>query len=92
MKIDSLEVRWPTGKTESFKDVAADKIYAITEGRDKETAALACPGVDFFLAWIPSPCFSAAALFARSLHVTSTKPCSLRNCRNSALFTVSKSR
>jgi hypothetical protein len=32
-KIDSVEVRWPTGKTESFKDVAADKIYTIVEGR-----------------------------------------------------------
>jgi len=29
--IDSLEVRWPTGKTESFKGVAADKIYTIVE-------------------------------------------------------------
>jgi enediyne biosynthesis protein E4 len=32
-KVDSVEVRWPTGKTESFKDVAADKIYTIVEGR-----------------------------------------------------------
>jgi len=32
-KIDLVEVRWPTGKTESFKDVAADKIYAIVEGQ-----------------------------------------------------------
>ena len=44
IKIDSVEVRWPTGKTESFKDVAADKIYAITEGQGiKETAALPAP-------------------------------------------------
>jgi enediyne biosynthesis protein E4 len=40
-KIDAVEVRWPTGKTESFKDVVADKIYVITEGREmKEEAAL----------------------------------------------------
>jgi hypothetical protein len=26
-------VRWPNGKIESFKDVAADKIYTITEGQ-----------------------------------------------------------
>jgi hypothetical protein len=40
-KIDSVEVCWPTGKTETFKDVAADKIYAITEGHGiKETVAL----------------------------------------------------
>jgi hypothetical protein len=32
-RIDSVEVRWPSGKTESFKDVAGDKIYTILEGR-----------------------------------------------------------
>ena len=32
-KIDFVEVRWPTGKTESFKDVVADKIYTIVEER-----------------------------------------------------------
>jgi enediyne biosynthesis protein E4 len=32
-RIDLVEVRWPTGKTESFKDVAADRIYAIVEGQ-----------------------------------------------------------
>ena len=43
-KIDLVEVRWPSGKTESFKDVAADKIYAITEGQGiKETVALPAP-------------------------------------------------
>jgi hypothetical protein len=30
-KIDLMEVRWPTGKTENFKDVAGDKIYTIVE-------------------------------------------------------------
>ena len=39
-KIDLVEVRWPTGKTESFKDVAADKIYTIVEGQGiKEAVA-----------------------------------------------------
>jgi hypothetical protein len=43
-KIDLVEVRWPTGKTESFKDVAADKIYAITEEQGiKEAVALPAP-------------------------------------------------
>ena len=43
-KIDLVEVRWPTGKTESLKDVAADKIYAITEGQGiKEEAVLPAP-------------------------------------------------
>ncbi|MGB9072001.1 MAG: CRTAC1 family protein [Terriglobales bacterium] len=44
-KMDRVEVRWPTGKTESFNDLAADKIYTITEGQGiKETAALPAPG------------------------------------------------
>jgi hypothetical protein len=30
-KIDSVEVRWPSGKTESFKNVTADRIYTIVE-------------------------------------------------------------
>jgi len=30
-KIDAVEVRWPSGKTESLKDVVADKIYTIVE-------------------------------------------------------------
>jgi hypothetical protein len=43
-KIDSVEVRWPSGKTESFKDLAADKIYTIIEGQGvKETVALPEP-------------------------------------------------
>jgi hypothetical protein len=32
-KIDLVEVRWPTGKTESLKDLPADKIYTIVEGQ-----------------------------------------------------------
>ncbi|MBI3477672.1 MAG: CRTAC1 family protein [Acidobacteria bacterium] len=32
-RIDLVEVRWPTGKVESFKDVAGDKIYTIVEGK-----------------------------------------------------------
>jgi enediyne biosynthesis protein E4 len=31
-KIDLLEIRWPSGKVEQIKDVAADKFYAILEG------------------------------------------------------------
>jgi len=43
-QIDLVEVRWPTGKTESFKNVAADKIYAIIEGQGiKEKIALPAP-------------------------------------------------
>ena len=30
-KIDSVEIRWPNGKTEILKDVAADKIHTIVE-------------------------------------------------------------
>jgi hypothetical protein len=32
-KVDVLDVRWPNGKAESMKDVAADKIYTIIEGQ-----------------------------------------------------------
>jgi enediyne biosynthesis protein E4 len=43
-KIDSIEVRWPSGRTEISKDVAADKIYTITEGQGtKETVSLPAP-------------------------------------------------
>jgi enediyne biosynthesis protein E4 len=31
--MDWVEVRWPAGKTESFRALAADKLYAITEGQ-----------------------------------------------------------
>ena len=44
-KMESVEVRWPNGNTETFKDVAADKIYTVTEGQGiKESAALPPPG------------------------------------------------
>jgi hypothetical protein len=43
-KIDWVEVRWPTGKTENFKNVVADKIYTITEGQGiKVTSSLPAP-------------------------------------------------
>ncbi|HXG83018.1 MAG TPA: CRTAC1 family protein [Pyrinomonadaceae bacterium] len=31
-KVDSIEIRWNSGKTETIKDVAADKFYAVLEG------------------------------------------------------------
>ena len=31
-KVDSIEIRWNSGKTETIKDVAADKFYSILEG------------------------------------------------------------
>ena len=36
--MDLVEVRWPTGKAESFKDVAADKIYTVVEGQGIKNA------------------------------------------------------
>jgi hypothetical protein len=40
-KMDTVEVRWPNGKTEALKDVAADAIYTIIEGQGiKETKPL----------------------------------------------------
>jgi hypothetical protein len=38
-KIDLVEVRWPTGKVETLKDVAADKMYTIVEGQGVKDAA-----------------------------------------------------
>ena len=32
-KIDSVEIRWPSGKTEALKDLAADKFYSVLEGQ-----------------------------------------------------------
>jgi len=32
-KIDSLEIRWPSGKVETLKDLEADKFYSILEGQ-----------------------------------------------------------
>ena len=31
-KVDSVEIRWPSGKIETVKDLAANKFYAIKEG------------------------------------------------------------
>ena len=31
-KVESLEVRWPSGKVETFKNLAADHFYALLEG------------------------------------------------------------
>jgi hypothetical protein len=32
-RIDSLEIRWPSGRAETLKDLAADKVYSILEGQ-----------------------------------------------------------
>jgi hypothetical protein len=32
-KIDSVDVRWPTGKSETFRDLVSDKVYTIIEGQ-----------------------------------------------------------
>ena len=31
-KIDSLEIKWPSGKVETIKDIKADQFYAVLEG------------------------------------------------------------
>jgi enediyne biosynthesis protein E4 len=31
-KVDTVEIRWPSGKVEQIKDLAADKFYAVLEG------------------------------------------------------------
>jgi hypothetical protein len=32
-KIDSVEIRWPSGTTENFKNLDADKFYNVLEGK-----------------------------------------------------------
>jgi hypothetical protein len=32
-KIDSVEVRWPSGAVDNLKDLAADKFYSVLEGK-----------------------------------------------------------
>jgi hypothetical protein len=31
-KIDSVEIRWPSGKVETLTNLAADKFYSVLEG------------------------------------------------------------
>ena len=31
-KIDSVEIRWPSGKVETMNNLAADKFYSVLEG------------------------------------------------------------
>jgi hypothetical protein len=37
-KIDSLEIRWPSGKVETIKGLAADQFYSVLEGQGVVTA------------------------------------------------------
>ncbi len=37
-KLDSVEIRWPSGKVEILKDLAADYIYAIVEGKGVQSS------------------------------------------------------
>jgi hypothetical protein len=32
-KIDSLEIRWPSGLVETLKNLEADKFYSVLEGQ-----------------------------------------------------------
>jgi hypothetical protein len=38
-KMETVEIRWPTGKIDNFKDVVADKIYTIVEGQGIQDSA-----------------------------------------------------
>jgi hypothetical protein len=38
-KIDSVEVRWPSGLVERFSDLAFDSIHTLTEGAGKQLVA-----------------------------------------------------
>lgn len=43
-KIDSLEIRWPSGKVDTVKDLEADKYYAVLEGQGIVPAENITPG------------------------------------------------
>lgn len=43
-KIDSLEIRWPSGKVETMKDLEADKFYSVLEGQGIVSADKIRPG------------------------------------------------
>ena len=46
MKIDSVEIRWPTGKVEMLENIAADAIYTIVEGKGiRDTKPLPPPAI-----------------------------------------------
>jgi len=32
-KIDSVEIRWPSGKIETLKNLDADRLYSVLEGQ-----------------------------------------------------------
>jgi hypothetical protein len=42
-KIDWMQIRWPSGLTERFEDVAVDKIHTIKEGTGKSAESEARP-------------------------------------------------
>jgi len=47
MKIDSVEIRWPTGKAEMLENIAGDAIYTIVEGEGiRDTKPLPIPAID----------------------------------------------
>lgn len=44
LKMESVEIRWPSGKVETLKDVSADSIYKIVEGEGiRDTKPLPAP-------------------------------------------------
>jgi len=43
-KIDSVEIRWPSGTLDTLKDLAADKFYSVLEGTGIVTADEIRPG------------------------------------------------
>ena len=48
-RVDLVEVRWPAGKVETFKNVSADKIYTVVEGEGfRESVPLPAPGSPHF--------------------------------------------
>ena len=43
-KVESVEIRWPSGATETFKNLASDNFYAVLEGKGIVAAEQIRPG------------------------------------------------
>ena len=71
--MESVEIRWPNGQTETLKNVAADAIYTIVEGSGiRDTTALPAPGQRSSRQWALTSTESLIALaFSRGLRSSS---------------------
>ena len=63
-KMNEVEIRWPSGKVELLRDVPADFIYTIVEGRGSRASSLAGA-----VTFIPARAFLPASVYVSSFLV-----------------------